>query len=146
MNLTPHFTLEELTFSDKAVRLGISNKPSIAELANLRRLAETLEQVRALVGGPLDVTSGYRCLEVNRAIGSDDTSAHVKGLAADIRAKSMTPRALALLIRESGIEYDQLIYEGAWVHIGLSYGKPRREVLTAVFKKGEKTRYPKGIL
>lgn len=146
MKLTQHFTLEEMTFSDTAVRLGIPNKPSIAEVANLRRVAETLEQVRALVGGPIDVTSGYRCLAVNRAIGSDDTSAHVKGLAADIKTKLMTPRALALLIRESGIEYDQLIYEGAWVHIGLSYGKPRREELTAVFKKGQKTRYPRGIL
>jgi zinc D-Ala-D-Ala carboxypeptidase len=144
MNLTPHFTLEELTISQEAVRRGLSNKPNIAELANLRRLAETLEKVRSLVGRPVVVSSGFRSLAVNRAIGSGDSSAHVKGLAADFTVPGMTVKALCLLIRESGIVYDQLIYEGTWAHLGLSEGKPRSEELTAHFSRTGTT-YTRGI-
>lgn len=145
MNLTPHFTLEELTVSQEAQRRGLANKPTIAEVANLRRLAETLERVRELVGRPVVVSSGFRSLAVNRAIGSSDTSAHVKGLAADFTVPGLSVKALCLLIRESGIEYDQLIYEGTWTHLGLSEGKPRREELTAHFAPGKKTTYSRGI-
>lgn len=145
MNLTPHFTLEELTVSQEAQRRGLANKPNIPELANLRRLAETLELVRELVGRPVVVSSGFRCLAVNRAVGSGDSSAHVLGLAADFTVPGMTVKALCLLIRESGIEYDQLIYEGTWVHLGLSEGKPRREELTAHFAAGKRTTYTRGI-
>jgi len=144
MNLTPHFTLEELTVSQEAIRRGLANKPNIAELANLRRLADVLEKVRELVGRPVVVSSGFRSLPVNRAIGSSDTSAHVKGLAADFTVPGMTVKALCLLIRESGIEYDQLIYEGTWAHLGLSEGKPRREELTAHFG-GPRTTYSRGF-
>lgn len=145
MNLTPHFTLEELTVSQRATRLGIANKPNIEELANLRRLAETLERVRALVGRPVVVSSAFRSKVLNAATpGSSDTSAHVKGLAADFTVPGMAVKALCLLIRESGIEYDQLIYEGTWAHLGLAEGKPRQEELTAHFG-GQRTTYTRGI-
>lgn len=147
MKLSAHFTLAELTVSQEAVRRGWDNKPGPTEFENLKRLAATLELVRALGGGrPLVISSGYRSLRVNRAVGSSDTSAHRKGLAADFTIPGIGVRALCLLIRESGIEYDQLIYEGGWVHLGLADGKMRREERTAIFKEGEPTRYPMGIL
>lgn len=145
MQLTPHFNLNEFTKSKTAVRLGVSNKPNVAELANLHRLAETLEKVRALVGRPLNISSGFRCQAVNDATpGSSKTSAHRRGLAADFTVNGIGVKALCLLIRESTVEYDQLIYEGEWVHLGLSTGAPRREELTAHFG-GPRTVYTKGI-
>lgn len=144
MNLTEHFTLEEMVASQLAARRRIDNQPGPAELANLRRVAATLEQVRELVGGPVLVSSGYRSPAVNAAVGGAKNSAHLLGLAADINIRGMAPRALAQKIRDSDIQFDQLIYEGTWVHIGLSAGAPRREVLTATFAPGGVV-YTRGI-
>ena len=136
MNLTEHFSLAELVSSQVATRKGIDNTPGPAIVISLKRLAALLEQVRALVGAPITVSSGYRSPALNRAVGGAASSAHVLGLAADISTNKLAPKALALLIRQSGILFDQLIYEGTWVHIGLSAGAPRRQVLTAKFAGG----------
>ena len=136
MNLSPHFSLAELVSSQVATRKGIDNAPAPAIVANLTRLAALLEQVRALVGAPIAISSGYRSPALNKAVGGASNSAHVLGLAADISASKLAPRALALLIRQSDIAFDQLIYEGTWVHIGLSTGAPRRQVLTVKFAGG----------
>lgn len=144
MNLSPHFTLEELAFSQTAIRNGLDNFPSPVVQKNLKRVAETLEQVRTLVGKPISVSSGYRSPVVNRAVGGASNSAHVLGLAADIHCSGVTPKQLANAIKSSGIVFDQLIYEGTWVHIGLSDGNPRQQVLTAIFDKGRAS-YVMGI-
>lgn len=136
MNLSPHFSLAELIASQVATRKGIDNAPAAAIVANLTRLAALLEQVRALVGAPIAISSGYRSPALNKAVGGAANSAHVLGLAADISMSKLAPKALALLIRQSDIAFDQLIYEGTWVHIGLSTGAPRRQVLTAKFAGG----------
>lgn len=136
MNLSPHFSLAELVSSQVATRKGIDNAPAPAIVANLTRLAALLEQVRALVGAPIAISSGYRSPALNKAVGGAANSAHVLGLAADISTAKLTPKALALLIRQSDIAFDQLIYEGTWVHIGLSTGALRRQVLTAKFAGG----------
>ena len=136
MNLSPHFSLAELVSSQVATRKGIENAPAPAIVANLTRLAALLEQVRALVGAPIAISSGYRSPTLNKAVGGASNSAHVLGLAADIGTAKLTPKALALLIRQSDIAFDQLIYEGTWVHIGLSTGALRRRVLTAKFAGG----------
>ena len=136
MNLSPHFSLAELVASQVATRKGIDNTPTPAIVANLTRLAELLEQVRALVGAPIAISSGYRSPALNKAVGGAANSAHVLGLAADISTAKLAPKALALLIRQSDIAFDQLIYEGTWVHIGLSTGALRRQVLTAKFAGG----------
>jgi len=136
MNLSPHFSLAELLASQVATRKGIDNTPAPAIVANLTRLAALLEQVRALVGAPIAISSGYRSPALNRAVGGAANSAHVLGLAADIGTAKLAPKALALLIRQSDIAFDQLIYEGTWVHIALSAGTPRRQVLTAKFAGG----------
>ena len=145
MNLSPHFSLAELVASQVATRKGIYNTPAAAVVANLTRLAAMLEQVRALVAAPITISSGYRSPALNRAVGGAASSAHVLGLAADISTNKLAPKALALLIRQSGIVFDQLIYEGTWVHIGLSAGAPRRQVLTAKFAGGSVS-YVTGIV
>lgn len=146
MQLSPHFTMAELTNSPAATRLGIDNAPPSAVAGNLARVAATLEQIRALVGGPITVSSGYRSPALNKAVGGAANSAHVLGLAADITAPGMTARALALLIRDSGIALDQCILEfERWVHIGLSASAYRREFLTAKIENGS-TRYLNGIV
>ena len=109
-----------MTHSDYAVRLGIKNKPSPAELHNLCRLAQTLELVRVAVGKPLIINSAYRSPAVNAAIGGAKNSQHMRGLAADIKVAGMTPYEVCMTIMRAGIEYDQLILEfGAWTHISV---------------------------
>lgn len=142
--LSLHFSLAELTDSQTAVRRGIDNTPAPDIVGNLARVAAVLERVRALVGGPIVVSSGYRSPAVNKAVGGSASSAHVHGLAADITSPILDPKRLAIVIRDGGIEFDQLIYEGTWVHIGLSAGAPRKEVLTAKFAGGRAS-YSKGI-
>jgi hypothetical protein len=123
MNLTPHFTLEELTHTDHR---EFDNTPNDAELANLVRLADFLEQVKVVLAGkPIMVNSAFRCKQVNDAVGSKDTSQHRIGCAADIRVPGMTPDQVVKAIIASGISYDQVIREfatptgGGWTHISI---------------------------
>ena len=149
--LSPHFTLAELTVSNSAARAGLRNLPVGDALDNLARLAATLEQVRALLfNSPVLVSSGYRSPAVNALIGGALTSAHMRGLAADfIAPKYGRPKAIAEAIGDSSIAFDQLIFEGTWVHLGLAEAaaQPRRQVLTAQFRgAGQKTLYLAGIV
>lgn len=134
MNLTPHFTLAEMTFSDTALRRGIDNTPPPAVLAELQKTAQMLEHIRSILGGAsIRVTSGYRCLAVNRAIGSSDTSAHLLGMAADIQVPDYgEPLKVAREIASyaASLDFDQVIWEfGAWTHVGRR-ANPRRQLLT----------------
>jgi len=142
--MSPNFTLAELTHSDAAVRRGLDNSPDDEAIANLRKLAATLEEVRSLLGVPIVISSGYRAPAVNKAVGGSSTSAHCRGLAADFIAPGFgTPQEVARAIRDSGIKFDQLIYEGTWVHLSID-PKMRRQVLTAHFNGGPAT-YTAGI-
>jgi hypothetical protein len=122
MNLTPHFTLEELTASETAERNGWDNSPNDAELANLTRLADFLEQVRVVLGGkPVMINSAFRSKKVNDAVGSKDTSQHRIGCAADIRVPGMSPDQVVKVVIASGIAYDQIIREfDSWTHISIA--------------------------
>lgn len=145
MQLSEHFTLAEFCNSQAAIRNRLDNRPGDVEIANMKRLAALLEEVRALVGKPINVSSAYRSPAVNKAVGGSSSSAHMKGLAADITVSGMTAKALATLISMSKIDFDQLILEGnSWVHIGLSETKPRRQLLNATFVVGGVT-YSQGI-
>jgi uncharacterized protein YcbK (DUF882 family) len=131
MNLTEHFTLEELTHTDHR---EFENNPNIDEVANLNRLAEFLEQVKTVLGGkPIMINSAFRCKQVNDAVGSKDSSQHRIGCAADIRVPSMTPDEVVKAIIASGIGYDQVIREfDRWTHISvpsIAGGNPRRQAL-----------------
>jgi hypothetical protein len=133
MNLSPHFTLEEMTRSEYADRKNLNNDPSESVIKNLTRLCKMLEEVRALVGRAIVVQSGYRAPEVNRGIGGSRNSQHLVGCAADIRAVGLSATDLMLEIVESKVSYDQLILEfNSWVHISVPNvpsGKPRMQRL-----------------
>lgn len=143
------FWLSEFLRSNEATRRGIANVPGAAELANLRNvLASGMQRVRNLLGVPVQITSGYRCLELNRAIGSDDTSQHPLGLAADfISPEFGPPRAVArhLMLHQPDLRFDQLIWEGTWVHVSFVADKPRGQVLTAHFVPGQRVTYSSGV-
>jgi putative chitinase len=131
MNLTEHFTLEELTHTDHR---ELDNTPNDAELENLKRLAKFLEQVKTVLGGkPIMVNSAFRSKAVNDAVGSKDTSQHRIGCAADIRVPSMTPDEVVKAIIASDLGYDQVIREfDRWTHISIpneAARAPRKQAL-----------------
>jgi hypothetical protein len=140
MNLSPNFTLAELTVSDIGARNGWDNTPNASEIANLVRLAEMLEQVREVIGKPIMVNSAFRSKQVNDGVGSRDTSQHRIGCAADIRVSGMNPDEVCRAIIEAKLPYDQIIREfynpetraGGWTHISIPNAKemtPRRQAL-----------------
>jgi putative chitinase len=131
MNLTEHFTLEELTHTDHR---ELENIPNETELTNLKRLAEFLETVKGVLGGkPIMVNSAFRSKAVNDAVGSKDSSQHRVGCAADLRVPSMTPDEVVKAVIASGIGYDQIIREfDRWTHISVpndANGTPRKQAL-----------------
>jgi zinc D-Ala-D-Ala carboxypeptidase len=119
--LSKHFTKTELTRTDT----GILNEPCPAEIARLIDLCfEVLEPVRELLKTKIKITSGYRSVQVNRAVGGKATSQHLNGSAADFIPLNCRLEDAYLLIRDSNIPYDQLILEPGWLHI--SYDKKPR--------------------
>lgn len=143
MNLTQHFTFEELYASEIADRNNIDNTPTDPKvLNNLKALALNLESVRQLLGKPIHINSAYRCLAVNALLGSKPTSAHIKGLAADIVCPGYnSPIDIMRAIIASNIQYDQVILEfDRWVHIAFTEDdqKPRLQKLI-IDKSGTRT-------
>ena len=131
MNLSEHFTLEELCHTDHR---EIDNTPNADEIANLTRLASFLEQVKTVLGGkPIMVNSAFRNKVLNDAVGSKDSSQHRVGCAADLRVPSMTPDEVVRAVIASGIGYDQVIREfDRWTHISVpnhAGDKPRQQAL-----------------
>jgi len=130
MNLSPNFTLDEFCFSQTAIRKSIDNDPPASMLGALKRTAQGMEQVRALLGVPIKITSAYRCLALNAAIGSKTTSQHTKGEAVDFTCAAGDPKTIVARIMSSDIKFDQLIAEfDSWTHISFSDNN-RRQVLT----------------
>ena len=127
MNLTEHFSLEELTATSHR---QFDNTPNDAEMANLVLLAEFLEQVKAALDGkPVMINSAFRSKQVNDSVGSKDTSQHRTGCAADFKVPGMTPDTVVRAIIAAGLPYDQIIREfDAWTHISIS-DKPRLQAL-----------------
>ena len=131
--LTPHFTLEEFTFSQTAARKGIDNTPHEGILDNLCVLANGMEDVRNLLNAPIHISSGYRCPELNDLLGSKRTSQHIQGLACDFTSNAYgSPQIIFADIITSDIPYDQLILEfDRWIHISFveDGGTPRKQAL-----------------
>src|SRR5271157_976439 len=146
MQISEHFTLEELSFSEAAARLGLDNSPTASVVANLGLVAALMERIRRLLGNNFIVVySGYRSPKLNQAVGGVVTSAHCQGLACDFVCPTFgTPEEVAVTILKSDIEYDQLILEYGWVHVGLAQEGvlPRREALT---KRAPWAAYESGI-
>jgi hypothetical protein len=118
MKLTDHFTLEELTATSHR---QFDNTPDPAALANLQRLAEFLEVVKATLGGkPVIITSGYRSKAVNDSVGSSDKSAHRIGCAADFKVPGMTPEQVVKVLVDAKLPFMQCLREfDAWTHISI---------------------------
>ena len=132
--LSTHFSLKELTHSQTAERKGINNIPSLYEVDSLKMVCENiLEPVREHYGIPFTPSSGFRCEDLNKAIGSSNKSQHLSGQAVDFEIPGVPNMELSLWIKEH-LDYDQLILEfykenipdSGWVHC--SYvGKENRK-------------------
>ena len=138
MNLSQNFTLESLTFSETAVRKGISNDPTPEQIANLTDLAMALEQVVILLGYPITIHSAFRSPKLNSLIGGSAHSAHMDGFAADFTCGQFgSPLEVCKAIAGSDIPFDQCIWEfKSWTHLSVD-PRGRREVLTATSIDGK---------
>ena len=142
MNLSEHFTLEEATYSETAIRNGIDNQPSTLQLENMKVAAKCLEQLRA-VTGPLKINSWLRLPAVNIAVGGSAKSSHMDGWAIDVSGSKLTPYQLCQEVKKAGIKFDQMIHEfGRWMHI--SFDPAMRQQELTIFKPDNK--YKPGIL
>jgi zinc D-Ala-D-Ala carboxypeptidase len=138
MQLTPHFSLAELTVTNQK----IDNTPSKEVIEVLRTTAFYMEKVREILGNvAITINSGYRSPDVNRAVGGTSNSSHTYGYAVDFTAYGHTPLTIANTLAKSNLKFDQLIYEKTWVHISFD-PRMRGNILTL---KG-KGKYVKGIV
>jgi len=153
MNLTPNFSLHELTKSDTALRLNIDNTPGPVETEYLKILAErVLQPIRDHFGKGVKVNSGFRSLETNQATGGSSKSDHVKGQAADIEIPGVPNAELAQWIMDN-LDYTQLILEfytpgipdSGWVHVSYDPDNLKNQELTAT-KQAGKTVYLNGLV
>ncbi len=128
-----HFTLQELTRSDTARRLGINNTPSASAIQAMHALVnDVLDPLRDAWGGPIRVTSGYRCPALNQAVGGTPHSQHQRGEAADITVGSPSRnRRLLALIKRLDLPVDQCIDEKgcSWIHVSHRAGRNRRQYM-----------------
>ena len=138
MQLTPHFSLAELTVTNQK----IDNTPSKEVIEVLRTTAFYMEKVRELLGNvAVTINSGYRSPDVNRQVGGTSNSSHTYGYAVDFTAYGHTPLTIANILSKSNLKFDQLIYEKSWIHISFD-PRMRGNILTL---KG-KGKYVKGIV
>lgn len=147
MLLSKHFELAEFVVSETAARQGIDNQPSDQVIANLSGLCEKiLEPLRVHLARPVIITSGYRSVELNQAIGGSNTSQHMTGKAADIIVPEITPFDLCTLIESMNLPYGQLINEfGRWTHISLKTSGKTQQTLTA-YRDNHQTIYEAGLI
>ena len=125
MRLSKNFTLEEMTYSDTAKRYGYHNYPNTEAIKNLGCLTQNfLQPLRDKINKRILILSGYRSELVNQKVGGAKTSQHKYGQAVDIQIAGMSPLQLFMYIKESGLDYDQLILErtknAEWVHVSFT--------------------------
>lgn len=149
MQLSKNLTLAEVIKSDTAKRKGLSNMPTPEHIENFKELAENIfQKIRDHFGAPINISSGYRSAELNKAIGGSLTSQHCKGEAIDIDmdGTSITNAQIFNYIKDN-LNFDQLIWEFGtdknpdWVHVSYNTkGKQRKQILKALRVNG-KTSY-----
>jgi len=144
MRISPHFHLEEFTRSETAQVKHISNTPTLSQIQNLTALCkQILEPIRRHFGKPTIITSGFRCPELNMAIGGSPNSQHLEGEAADFLVRDIPVVNVFEYLSMSPLPYDQIIYEKKgkteWIHI--SYKSNRQQKLIARFDPSGKPVY-----
>lgn len=145
MKLSKDFNLEEFTRSQTATRESIDNLPSAEQIIEIKNLVvNVLQPLRDKLGLPVTVTSGYRSVALNKRLSGAANSQHTKGQAVDFIINGMTPLDVCKKIVELNLTFDQLIYEGDWVHVSFNARGNKRQVLTAHFKNGRAT-YTNGL-
>lgn len=131
-----YFSLQELLRSEKALKYRIDNTPSWEVIEHLYELALFLDELREAYGKPIRVTSGYRCPQLNNAVGGSNSSVHQLGYAADLQATDMNGFIEFIKSWAPGRHYDQIILESSktsrWVHIGIrnSRGEQRHKLFS----------------
>ena len=143
MKLSPHFSLDEMIKSQTALRKGLDNNPDADQLEAMVTLCEhVLEPIRKHWNRPVIVSSAFRAPEVNKAIGSKNTSQHTKGQAADIEIPGVDNLDLYHWIGQS-VEFDQLILEfysgepaSGWVHVSYVSRETNRRERLRIDKSG----------
>tara|TARA_Y100000356_G_scaffold62009_1_gene50531 strand:- start:117 stop:584 length:468 start_codon:yes stop_codon:yes gene_type:complete len=146
MRLSKNFVLSEITRSNTATRLGITNEPSKKHLENMQVLITELIQPMRNALGPIRISSGYRSPQLNRAIGGSSKSQHCKGQALDLqfwKDGKMCNQEIYQWVLKSGLQFDQMIneFDFAWIHISLKKEKNRKQVLEAYKDKDGDTAY-----
>ena len=136
MRLSKNFVLSEITRSNTARRLGISNEPTKKHMESLQRIVTNLIQPMRDALGPIRISSGYRNPQLNRAIGGSNRSQHCKGEALDLqfwKDGQMCNKEIYDWVIISNIEFDQMIneFDYAWIHISLKKKDNRKEILEA---------------
>jgi hypothetical protein len=141
MQLSEHFSLDEATYSETAIRLNIDNLPNPQQFENMKKSAQQLEAVRNVTGA-LRVNSWLRLPDVNVAVGGSKVSSHMDGWAIDCSSSAHTPYELCQLVLKAGIKFDQMIHEyGHWMHI--SFAPEMRQQELTIYKPEGK--YKPGI-
>lgn len=137
MKISKYFTVEEFVASQTATRKGIDNTPTQEILDTIKKTAAKLDVVRELLGHPVLISSGFRCPQLNKAIGGAKSSSHMTGYAVDFTCPGFgTPQQAFDAIRKSPIRFDQCIAEGTWCHISFD-PRTRCECLNAKFVGGK---------
>jgi zinc D-Ala-D-Ala carboxypeptidase len=153
MNLSPNFTLSEMTKSETALRHGMDNSPNQEQISNMQLLAvKVLQPIRDHYKRGVKVNSGFRHPDVNARVGGSRTSDHTRGMAADIEIPGVANAELAGWIQQN-LDYTQLILEfytpgvpdSGWVHVSYDPNNLKKQVLTAMRENG-KTVYKPGLI
>ena len=146
MKLSNNFSLEEMTRSTTAARKGIKNDPDDDQVGNLIILCEEVLQPLRDALGPINISSGFRSVELNSAIGGSSSSQHcaLKGAASDIDMGKRNAEVFNYI--KENLEWDQLIWEfgdnsnPSWVHVSYNNGNNRKQILKAIKQNG-RTKY-----
>jgi hypothetical protein len=145
MQAKKEFNINDYTYSATSIHKLIDNIPSPIHVYNLKQLHEnvTLKLLEILPNKTIVITSGFRSINLNRAIGGSSLSQHCNGQAIDIQVEGVSVENVFNTIRNSSILYDQLIQEfDSWIHISFAKNKNRNQDLRAIKEKG-KTKYIK---
>lgn len=130
MQLTPHFTLEELAVTNNKQYKNENILQALQIIGKMYMLAGFAERIREIIGKPVIINSGYRCPALNKAVGGAISSQHVLAEALDIKVKGKTASELLQIIVASDLKYDQVIWEKpksgtAWLHISIGSKKEK---------------------